>query len=172
MTGTSRWPPGPRRRLGAARRRTLPRARWHAHGWRNQHTGEPIRRRPQLFPPAIDLSRTNLGTTGHLVHHGPRRQTRGDDCSLLVPAPTSPTFQDLVQSDVSVQIPGLQIVGPARRITSSKARRARRSPFPIRSRRRLHTPLAFLCFDEVISSGGLCREWLHRADRRAHQDRL
>ena len=46
----------------------------------------------QLSPPAIDLFWANLGTTGHLVDHGPRRQTLSDDRSLLILGPTSPTL--------------------------------------------------------------------------------
>jgi hypothetical protein len=77
-----------------ATRRALGRRRRHALGRRNQHPGKPVRRSsPQLFPPAVDLPRTNRGTPGDRVHHGPRRQILRDDCQLLILRPASPTFR-------------------------------------------------------------------------------
>jgi len=88
---------GPGCRLASYRsptpaRRAVPRARHHALGRCNQHSGKPTHRSLQLSPPAIDLFWANLGTTGHLVDHGPRRQTLSDDRSLLILGPTSPTL--------------------------------------------------------------------------------
>ena len=63
-----------------------------ALGRRDQHRGE-TGRTAQFLPPAINLTRRNVGAARHIGDDRARRQTRGDDRPLLFLGPAPPPFR-------------------------------------------------------------------------------
>ena len=48
-------------------------------GRRDQHRRKPLRDGAQFLPPAIDLPSADIGATGNIADHRPRRQALGND---------------------------------------------------------------------------------------------